>query len=166
MAGFLKGGPRPGSRISGPPKGAREFLSHSSSSMLMPRASAPPMHDAGGEKTEITHHPDGATHPETGEPIKHTVHHADGEVSHHPNAGHMAAHIHAKHEGGEVGNMHSDGMGTVTTHHVGPDGEVNGPEDHPSPEEGASHLASMMSGEENEMPNDNEPDGDKGESYG
>lgn len=121
---------------------------------------APPMHGGEGKETKIEHH-----EPPMPDGTKHTVHHADGEVSKHPNAGHMAAHMHAKHEGGEVGNMHSDGMGGVTTHHVGPDGEVNGPEAHQSPEEGGEHLASVMSGEENEMPNDNEPDGDEGEAY-
>lgn len=104
------------------------------------------MHAGGGDgkETKIIHHPSG----------EHEVHHADGEVSKHPNAGHMAAHIHAKHAGGEVGNMHSDG-GAVTTHNVGPDGEVAGPMEHASPEDGANHLAMMMSGE-NQMPEDDD----------
>ena len=157
MAGFLKGGPRPGSA---PPKGAHEFLSKSSSHMPMPHMPEPP-HGGDGKKTEIEHH-----EPPLPDGTKHTVTHADGEISKHPNAGHMAAHMHAKHEGGEVGNMHSGGMeGGVTTHHVGPDGEVNGPTEHASPEEGGQHLASMMSGEEPEMPSAEEPDGDEGAAY-
>lgn len=153
MAGFLKGGPRPGSA---PPKGAHSFMSKSSSTMPMPHMPQPPMMPHGdGKKTEITHHPDGS----------HEVQHSDGEVSKHPNAGHMAAHMHAKHDGGDVGNMHSDG-GAVTTHTVGPDGEVNGPTEHASPEEGANHLAMAMNGNDGEMPMAEEPDGDEGESYG
>lgn len=153
MAGFLKGGPRP-NRMPGPPKGAHQFLSRSSSNMPMPPHQAPSM-QGDGKETKIIHHPDGT----------HEIHHSDGEVTKHPNAGHAAAHFHAKHSGGEVANMHSDG-GTVTTHHVGPDGEVNGPMEHASPEEGANQMASMMNGDGNEMPMDNEPDGDEGEAYG
>lgn len=153
MAGFLKGGPRPGSA---PPKGAHSFMSRSSSNMPMPpHMPSAPMHDGGGKETKIIHHPDGS----------HEMHHADGEVTKHPTAGHAAAHFHARHGGGEVGNMHSDG-GMVTTHHVGPDGEVTGPTEHASPEEGGNHLAMMMNGE-NEMPMDGaEPDGDEKEAYG
>ena len=155
MAGFLKGGPRPGSA---PPKGAHGFMSRSSSNMPMPHMSAPPQmpHEGGGKQTTITHHPDGS----------HEIHHSDGETSKHPNAGHAAAHFHAKHDGGDVGNMHSDG-GMVTTHHVGPDGEVNGPTEHASPEEGANHLAMMMNGDEPEMPGDADNEqAEGGESYG
>lgn len=147
MAGFLKGGPRPGGS---PPKGAHSFLSKSSSNMPMPHMAEPQAH-GDGKQTTITHHPSG----------EHEVHHSDGEVSKHPNAGHMAAHLHAKHGGGEVGNMHSDG-GAVTTHHVGPDGEVSGPMEHASPEEGANHLAMMMGGD-HEMPEDSS--GDMESSY-
>lgn len=152
MAGFLKGGPRPGS--SAPSKGAHSFMSRSSSNMPMPpHMPEPAMHSGGdGKETKIVHHPDGS----------HEMHHADGEVTKHPTAGHAAAHFHAKHGGGEVGNMQSDG-GMVTTHHVGPDGEVNGPEEHASPEDGANHLASMMNGE-NEMPNEDTESGGYGVS--
>lgn len=154
MAGFLKGGPRPDSA---PPKGAHSFMSQSSSNMPMPHMPERPQmpHEGDGKETKIVHHPDGS----------HEVTHSDGEVSKHPNAGHMAAHMHAKHAGGDVGNMHSDG-GMVTTHHVGPDGEVSGPTEHASPEEGANHLAMAMNGDGNEMPMGAEPDGDEGESYG
>lgn len=156
MAGFLKGGPRPGSA---PPKGAHSFLQHSSSTAPMPHMPMPP-HGGEGKETKIEHH-----EPPLPDGTKHTVTHSDGETSKHPTAGHMAAHMHAKHDGGEVGNMHSGGMeGGVTTHHFGPEGEVSGPTEHASLEEGANHLASMMSGE-NEMPNAEEPDGDEGEAY-
>lgn len=151
MAGFLKGGPRPSNR---PPKGAHEFLSHSSSNMPMPHMQEP-MHGGDGKESKVIHHPDGS----------HEVHHADGEVSKHPNAGHMAAHMHAKHAGGEVGNMHRDEMGTVTTHHVGPDGEVNGPTEHASPEEGANHMAQMMGNDEPEMPGDADDESAEGNAY-
>lgn len=151
MAGFLKGGPRPGS---GPPKGAHSFLSKSSSNMPMPHAPEPQMHAGVGKETKITHHPDGS----------HEVQHSDGEVSKHPNVGHMAAHMHAKHAGGEVGNMHHEG-GMVTTHHVGPDGEVSGPNEHASPEEGANHLAMMMGGDEPELPGDTDNESAEGGTY-
>lgn len=136
--GIFRGGMRPSG---GSGKGRESFMKKSSSSMPMPPhpPSMPmPEHSAsGGEETKIVHHPSG----------EHEVHHADGEVSKHPNAGHMAAHLHAKHGGGEVGNMSHDGMGgPVTTHHVGADGEVSGPNEHGTPQEGADHLAGMMSG--------------------
>lgn len=107
---------------------------------------------SGGQETKIIHHPDG----------QHEVHHADGEVTKHPSAGHMAASIHAKHGSGQVGNMENDGMGgPITTHSVGSDGEVSGPQEHATPEEGAGHLAQLMSGMDNEG---SEPDG--GDEYG
>ncbi len=146
--GFLRGGMRPP-----PAKGRESFLKKSSSPTPMgpPPHMASPHTGADAGETRIVHHPSG----------EHEVHHSDGEVSKHPNAGHMAAHLHAKHAGGEAGNMHHDGMGgPVTTHHAGADGEVSGPVEHASPQEGADHLAGMMSGGgmENEG---NEPDGDE-----
>lgn len=118
----------------------KKVSSMSSSKMGGEKPKSPMMGEGGGSKTSIEHHPDGS----------HTVTHHDGEVSEHPNHGHMAAHLHAKHAGGEVGNMHAH-EGGATTHHVGPDGSVQGPMEHGSPQEGADHMASMMSdGPENE----------------
>lgn len=92
-----------------------------------------PMSEGSGSSTKIDHHPDGS----------HTVTHHDGEVSEHPTHGHMAAHLHAKHTGGEVANMHAHEAG-ATTHHVGVDGVVEGPNEHGSVQEGADHMAAMM----------------------
>lgn len=117
----------------------REGFTKSVSEMKPPSekgASMRPEKGGGSGKTEITHNPDGS----------HSVMHHDGEKSEHPNAGHMAAHLHAKHEGGEVGNMHATPEGGAVTHHVGMDGMVEGPMDHASPEEGANHMATMMGG--------------------
>ncbi len=99
MAGFLKGGPRPPSRMSGPPKGARSFLDRSSSSMPMPMMH-PPMHDdqPAGEETKIIHLPSG----------EYEVHHADGDVTKHPNADHMTAHLGAKLNGDPGDDMDGD----------------------------------------------------------
>lgn len=153
--GFLRGGMMPKSS-SGRGRGA--FMNKSSSNMpTPPHMPSPhsgmekPEHQAGsGSETKIVHHPDGS----------HEVHHSDGETSKHPSAGHMAAHIHAKHAGGgNVGNMQCDDMGKCTTNHVGPDGEVSGPTEHGVPQEGADHLANMMSGGMDTEAS--EPDGDE-----
>ena len=114
-------------------------------------------------ETTITHHGPGMKHPETGEPIAHTVNHADGEVSHHPSASHMAAHMAAKHDGGEHGHIHSHESG-ATTHHAGLDGEVSSAE-HPSVEEGMDHLGGEMGGE-GEMPETEGYEGDNHEFGG
>ncbi len=150
---FGKGAIKPHSRV-----GSKPFGDHSK----MPPMSEPsrkmpperPMGSGGGSETTITHHPGGEME----------VHHSDGEVSKHPNAGHMAAHIHAKHMGGEAGNMHCDDAGKCTTHHVGMDGEVSGPSEHASPQEGADHLAQMMSGSDMNEVQGYEPDGDESSS--
>lgn len=145
--GFLRGGMRPGK--------SRGSMSKIGNDAPMPDRHNPMAADSeggmGGNETKIVHHPNG----------EHEVHHADGEVTKHPSAGHMAAHLHAKHGGGgDVGNMESDGMGgTVTTHHVGPDGEVSGPNEHASPDEGAAHLAQMCGGGMDSE--GSEPDGDE-----
>lgn len=74
-------------------------------------------------------------------------------------AGSALAKMHAKH-GGHIGMIQHDGMGgPVTTHHIGPDGEVSGPNEHATTEEAAGHLAQCMSGGmDNEA---SEPDGDE-----
>lgn len=146
MAGFLRGGSRPPARSGG--NHQREAFNEKVSKMSpMGGEKKSPMHEGGGGETKITHHPDGS----------HTVSHHDGEMSEHPNAGHMAAKIHSKHSDGEVGNLHAHEMG-ATTHHAGMDGEVNGPMEHGSAEEGAEHLGQMMGdGAENET-SSTEPD--------
>lgn len=108
---------------------------------------------AGGEaigKTEIHHMSDGS----------HEVAHHDGEKSSHPNASHMAAHMAAKHEGGEHGHIHAHPEGGATTHHVGMDGQVAGPDEHGSVGEAADHLSGMMG--DGEMPEQGEMPGNSG----
>lgn len=98
---------------------------------------------SGGEaagKTEIHHMPDGS----------HEVMHSDGEKSSHPNASHMAAHMAAKHDGGEHGHIHARPEGGATTHHVGMDGAPPTQEEHGSVGEGMDHLEGMMG--DGEMP--------------
>ena len=97
----------------------------------------------GGEsigKTEIHHMADGS----------HEVAHSDGEKSSHPNASHLAVHLAAKHDGGEHGHIHAHPEGGATTHSVGMDGQVTGPDEHGSVGEAADHLSGMMG--DGEMP--------------
>ncbi len=77
----------------------------------------------------VHHHEDGS----------HSVEHHDGEQTHHPSGGHMGVHMAAKHDGGEHGHIHVHGGG-ATTHHIGADGEVQGPHDHESASDGMAHL--------------------------
>lgn len=98
---------------------------------------------SGGEatgKTEVHHMADGGVH----------VEHHDGEKSDHPSMGHAAMHMAAKHDGGEHGHIHAHPEGGATTHNVGMDGQVNGPEEHGSVGEAADHLSGMMG--DGEMP--------------
>lgn len=97
----------------------------------------------GGEsmgKTEIRHMADGS----------HEVTHHDGEKSSHPSMGHAGMHMAAKHDGGEHGHIHARPEGGATTHHVGMDGQVTGPDEHGSVGEAADHLSGMMG--DGEMP--------------
>lgn len=129
-------------------------MEKSSSPIPMSAMHHEPAASGSGTETTITHHPTGELE----------VHHSDGEVSKHPNAGHMAAHLHAKHTGGEVGNMHRDeATGKTITHHVGPDGEVQGPMEHDSPQDGADHLCQSMCGDDANQAAGYEPDGDESE---
>lgn len=92
------------------------------------------MPDEGGEATtQITHHADGS----------HSAVHSDGENSEHPTSGHLAMHLHAKHSDGEAMHVHKH-MDGVTSHHVGMDGEVQGPHEHGSTDEAAEHMKSML----------------------
>ena len=92
----------------------------------------------GGEsmgKTEIEHGADG-----------HMVTHSDGEkTGPHPTMGHAVMAIHAKHEPGPAHLMHDNGAG-VTTHHVGHDGEPQGPDQHPDVDAAADHAREVMGG--------------------
>ena len=97
----------------------------------------------GGEamgKTTIHHMSDGSHH----------IEHHDGEKSDHPSMGHAGMHMAAKHDGGEHGHIHAHPEGGAETHHVGMDGQVNGPEEHGSVGEAADHLSGMMG--DGEMP--------------
>lgn len=83
--------------------------------------------------TTITHHADGSK----------TAMHSDGETSEHPDGGHLAMHMHAKHGDGEAGHIHAN-MDGATTHHVGMDGQVQGPDQHGSVGEAADHMKQML----------------------
>ena len=102
-----------------------------------PKTKGAPMKGSGeheGEPTtEITHHADGS----------HTAVHSDGETSEHPHMGHMAMHLHAKHSDGEAMHAHKHEAG-VTTHHVGADGQVEGPHEHGSTDEAAEHMKQVL----------------------
>lgn len=90
-------------------------------------------HEGSGNTTTITHNGDGT----------HTAQHSDGETSEHPSMGHLAMHMHGKHEGGMAMHAHHDGMG-VTTHHVGHDGMVEGPHQHGSADEAGEHMKQVL----------------------
>lgn len=80
------------------------------------------------------------------------VEHADGETSEHPSMGHAMMAIHAKHEVGPAMHVHNHGGApmqehegmephhTVTTHHVGHEGTVEGPHHHESMDATAEHM--------------------------
>lgn len=91
----------------------------------------------GSGKTEIMH-----DHPKPG---MHTVKHADGETTEHGHVGHMLMTLHAKHADGEGGHMQVHPEGHATTHHVGADGMVEGPEEHDSSMEAGDHLGQSLS---------------------
>ena len=97
-------------------------------------------------ESKIMHHEDGS----------HSVEHHDGEKTHHPSGGHMGVHMAAKHDGGDHGHIHVHGGG-ATTHHVGMDGEVKGPDEHGSAGEGLSHLDGAI-GDGASMPSDHDGD--------
>lgn len=92
-----------------------------------------PDEDPGEPTTTITHHADGSK----------TAVHSDGENSEHPDGGHLAMHMHSKHGDGEAMHVHK-GMDGVTTHHVGLDGQVQGPDQHGSTDDAASHMQQML----------------------
>jgi len=118
----------------------REAFKGHVSSMPKPGGEQP-MHGGGAMgKTTIHHMPDGSYHIED----------HDGEKSVHPSMGHAAMHMAAKHDGGEHGHIHAHPEGGATTHHVGMDGAVTGPDEHGSVPEAADHLSGTMS--DGEMP--------------
>lgn len=164
MAGFLRGGGMPHRSGGNREREAFANRAHESASRMrdggheskaggMPEHSSPVI----GTST-VHHHEDGS----------HSVEHHDGETTHHPSGGHMGVHMAAKHDGGEHGHIHAHERG-ATTHHVGMDGEVSGPHEHESVQEGGNHLMDMMGdGPENETSSvmgHQEPDGDEGAGY-
>jgi hypothetical protein len=75
-----------------------------------------------------------------------TAKHADGEETSHPSLGHLAMTMHAKNEEGDAMHVNSkDGM--FSSHRVGADGMVEGPNDHGSADEAAEHMKSSMGGD-------------------
>jgi hypothetical protein len=64
-------------------------------------------------------------------------------------AGHMKA-MHSE-TGGKHAHIHSDGF-SHTTHHVGEDGQVQGPHEHGSAEEAADAMKNFLSEEAQESP--------------
>ena len=98
-----------------------------------PKSKDNPTEESGEPTTTITHHADGSK----------TAVHSDGETSEHPSGGHLAMHMHAKHDDGEAGHIHAK-MDGATTHHVGMDGQVQGPHDHGSVGEAADHMKQML----------------------
>ena len=128
----------------------REAFKGHVSSMPKPGGEQP-MHGGGAMgKTTIHHMPDGSHH----------VEHHDGEKSEHPSMGHAAMHMAAKHDGGEHGHIHAHPEGGATTHHVGMDGQVTGPDEHGSVGEATDHLEGMMG--DGEMPEHGEMPGNPG----
>lgn len=116
------------------------------SGKAMPEAKTHGGEGGSESSTTIQHHADGS----------HTVQHHDGETSEHPSTGHMLMGLHAKHESGDGMHVHKhDGMPNhphegmephhaVTTHHVGMDGQVEGPTHHGSVDEAGQHMQQVM----------------------
>ncbi len=124
------------------------FKGHAAS-MPKPGAAKSPGGESTG-KTEIHHMADGS----------YEVTHHDGEKSSHPSMGHAGVHMAAKHDGGEHGHIHARPEGGASTHHVGMDGQVTGPDEHGSVGEAADHLSGMMG--DGEMPEHGEMPGNPG----
>lgn len=101
-----------------------------------------PKGEGAGTKTEITHHEDGS----------HSVKHADGDsTGPHEHLHHAMMAIHGKHHGGDSAHIaHAHGEG-VTTHHVGADGEPQGPEEHPDAESAAASMPGNLDSAGGEM---------------
>lgn len=91
----------------------------------------------GDMQSTMIHHEDGT----------HSIKHADGEsTGPHPTMGHAMMAMATKHEMGSHGHIHDGGDGSVTTHHVGMDGEVQGPHQHESMDAGMEHMKGCMDG--------------------
>jgi hypothetical protein len=111
--------------------------------------------EASGQTT-IEHHGDGT----------HTINHADGEKHENVSTGEMAMHLHSKHEVGPAMHVHNhggapmhehegmEGHHTVTTHHVGHDGTVEGPHHHEGMDAAAEHMKSAIGDGGGEMPHE------------
>lgn len=85
--------------------------------------------EEGEATTTITHHADG-------------THSTSGGVEHAP-LGHALMSIHAEHGDGEGMHVHKH-EGGVTSHHVGMDGVVEGPNEHASSDEAGEHMKQML----------------------
>lgn len=68
-------------------------------------------------------------------------------------------HLKAMHDemGGKHMHVHSKGDGTHTTHHIGDDGEVMGPDEHGDTESMKEHVGSVMGDGETMMEKDDAP---------
>jgi hypothetical protein len=94
----------------------------------------------GGAHSELHDHGNGSFH---------TVM-ADGTKTEHPHLHHALAHMAAHHGPGEKHHLaHHDGM-SMTTHHVGEDGQVQGPHDHDNAEAMKDNLGKFFNEEESE----------------
>ena len=95
----------------------------------------------GGSHTTLHDHGDGTFHTEG----------HDGEKTEHPHIGHALAHMAGKHGGGSKHmNIHADGMGGHTSHHVAEDGKVQGPHDTGNLEELKSSMDNFLNEEGSE----------------
>lgn len=111
----------------------RERFNEESTKNPAPKAKPASEPDGDESTTTIKHNGDGS----------YTATHSDGETSEHPNMGHLAMALHAKHGDGEA--MHvQKGMDGVTTHHVGLDGQVQGPDQHGTMDEATQHMTQML----------------------
>ena len=115
----------------------------------------------GEEKESIAHitihkHADGTHSTET----------EGGEKMEHPTLGHALVHAAAHHEP-DSSHMHikHDGMGGLESHHVGEDGQAQGPHEHPDVEALKSHLDKFL-GEEGKEHEGGEPMGMEGHEVG
>jgi hypothetical protein len=108
----------------------------------------PSQTESGGKASTTLHdHGDGSYHTEG----------SDGEKVEHPDIGHALMHMAGKHSDGEHMHAHKGEDGSLTSHQVGEDKQVQGPHNHENIEALKDHMGKFLNEEEGEW---------KGQDYG
>jgi hypothetical protein len=120
-------------------------LAHAADRMPMPDRPKPPaigkaVGDASVSHTTLHDHGDGTFHLE----------HEDGSSTESPHIGHALMSMASKHSDGMHMHVHQHPTEGLKTHHVGDDGQVQGPHDHANIEALKDHLGKFFNEEEHE----------------